>query len=597
MVLPSVITLDWLREGYLSKRLSPEAVMAAVLDRIDRHDQPQAWITRLPRSEVLTYARRVAMKGPKDLPLFGVPFAIKDNIDLAGVPTTAACPAYAYTPEKSAFVVEKLIAAGAIPIGKTNLDQFATGLVGTRTPFGACHSVFSPQHISGGSSSGSAVVVAAGLVSFALGTDTAGSGRIPAAFNNLVGWKPSKGLLSIRGVVPACKSLDCVSVFSLSAADSDAVRRVVSVFDAEDAFSRPFEPSPTLPATIRLGIPRAEQLQWFDDKDMAAAWEAYLAQLKHSGIELHEIDFTPFRDTAKLLYEGPWLAERYAAVGEFIETHPAATWPTTRVVIQEGKRPTAVDAFRADYRRLALKRLADKQLAGVTALLMPTAGRHFKLAEIEQEPLRHNTALGTYTNFMNLLDLAAVAVPAGFREDGLPFGITLCASAGQDENLLQLADQLHQQTHSGAGVARQIPLAKFTAPQTAPFIRIAVCGAHLSGLPLNTQLLERDAVLEQTTRTSADYQLFALPNTTPPKPGMVKTPGHHGPGIEIEIWKMPTTHFGSFVAAIPAPLGIGRITCADGEEVMSFLCEAHAVKGALEITGFGGWKNWLANKG
>lgn len=597
MELPAVITLDWLREGYLFKRLSPEAVMAALLDRIDRHDQPQAWITRQPRNEVLAYARRVAMKGPKDLPLFGVPFAIKDNIDLAGVPTTAACPAYAYTPEKSAFVVEKLIAAGAIPIGKTNLDQFATGLVGTRTPFGACHSVFSPQHISGGSSSGSAVVVAAGLVSFALGTDTAGSGRIPAAFNNLVGWKPSKGLLSIRGVVPACKSLDCVSVFSLSAADCDAVRRVVSVFDGEDAFSRPFEPSPALPAAIRLGVPRADQLQWFDDNEMLAAWEHYLEQIKASGIELQEIDFTPFRDTAKLLYEGPWLAERYAAVGEFIENHPAATWPTTRVVIQEGKCPSAVDAFRADYRRLALKRAAEKQLADITALLMPTAGRHFKLSEIEQEPLRHNTALGTYTNFMNLLDLAAVAVPAGFREDGLPFGITLCAAAGQDENLLQLADQLHQQTNSGAGVARQTPLAKLPSnPNPASFIRIAVCGAHLSGLPLNTQLLERDAVLEQTTRTSADYQLFALPNTTPPKPGMVKTPDFNGPGIEIEIWKMPTIHFGSFVAGIPAPLGIGRITCADGDEVMSFLCEAHAVNGALDITEFGGWKSWLASK-
>lgn len=596
MELPAVITLDWLREGYLSKRLSPEAVMASLLDRIDRHDQPQAWISRLPRSEVLAYARRVAMKGPKDLPLFGVPFAIKDNIDLAGVPTTAACPAYAYTPEKSAFVVEKLIAAGAIPIGKTNLDQFATGLVGTRTPFGACHSVFSPQHISGGSSSGSAVVVAAGLVSFALGTDTAGSGRIPAAFNNLVGWKPSKGLLSIRGVVPACKSLDCVSVFSLSAADSDAVRRVVSVFDGEDAFSRPFESGPALPATIRLGVPRADQLQWFDDNEMLAAWEHYLEQIKSSGIELQEIDFAPFRDTAKLLYEGPWLAERYAAVGEFIENHPAATWPTTRVVIQEGKRPSAVDAFRADYRRLALKRAAEKQLAGITALLMPTAGRHFKLAEIEQEPLRHNTALGTYTNFMNLLDMAAIAVPAGFRRDGLPFGTTLCAAAGTDGLLLELADKLHPLLASGMGIASTTSPNRLNAGTESNWIQVAVCGAHLSGLPLNHQLLERGAVLVKTTRTTADYQLFALPNTTPPKPGLIKSPGFSGPGIEVEIWKMPVKHFGSFVAGIPAPLGIGRVQCIEGGEVMSFLCEAHAVKQAEDISQFGGWRSWLAQR-
>lgn len=591
--LPTVITLDWLRAGYLAKRFTPESIVAAVLDRIDRHEQPQAWISRLPRQEVLACARRVAMKGPEGLPLYGVPFAIKDNIDLAGVPTTAACPAYAYTPEKSAQVVERLLAAGAIPIGKTNLDQFATGLVGTRTPFGACHSVFSHQHIAGGSSSGSAVVVAAGLVSFALGTDTAGSGRIPAAFNNLVGWKPSKGLLSTRGVVPACKSLDCVSVFSLSAADSDAVRRVVAGFDGDDPFSRSLPAAAGLPPQVRLGIPRPEQLQWFDDEDMTRAWQVNLARLKASGIQLVEIDFAPFRDTARLLYEGPWLAERYAAVGEFIEQNPAAVWPVTRLLIQEGKRIPAVEGFRAEYRRLALKRAAERQLHGLTALLLPTAGRHFRLSDIEQEPLRHNSALGSYTNFMNLLDLAAVAVPAGFREDGLPFGITLCAAAGSDAMLLQLAGRLHQGSASGMGLARHLPPPAGVADDGSGLVEVAVCGAHLSGLPLNGQLLDRGARLVETTRTAADYQLFALPATTPPKPGLLRSPGFEGPGIEVEVWAMPVQLFGSFVAGIPAPLGIGRIRLANGREVMSFLCEQHALLQAENITAHGGWRAWL----
>lgn len=594
--LPAVLTLDWLREGYASGRLTPEAVLAAVLDRIDRHDQPQAWISRLPRQEVLAQARRVAIKGPQGLPLYGVPFAIKDNIDLAGVPTTAACPAFARTPERSAHVVERLLAAGAIVVGKTNLDQFATGLVGTRTPFGACHSVFSPQHVSGGSSSGSAVAVAAGLVSFALGTDTAGSGRIPAAFNNVVGYKPSRGLLSTRGLVPACRSLDCISVFSLTAADSDAVRRVVSAFDAEDPYSRELPAAPPLPAAVRLAIPRADQLQWFDDDAMAEAWLHYLQVLRRQGVTLVEIDFSPLREAARLLYDGPWLAERYAAVGDFIEQHPEAVLPLTRGLIAEGRRPLAVDAFRAEYRRLSLKRQVEQQLAAVTALLLPGAGRHFRLAEIDQEPLRHNSALGTYTNFMNLLDMAAVAVPGGFRDDGLPFGITVCAAAGTDALLLQLASRLHGWAACGMGVARTSappPLPLAAAPAEA-MVDVAVCGAHLSGLPLNHQLLDRGALLVQTTRTASDYQLFALPDTTPPKPGLVRTPGFAGPGVDIEVWRLPARLFGSFVAGIPAPLGIGRIRLADGSEVMSFLCEAHAVQNAADITSFGGWRAWLA---
>lgn len=594
--LPQVLTLDWLRAAYASGQATPESLLAAVLDRIERHDQPQAWISRLSRQDVLAQARRVALKGPERLPLYGVPFAIKDNIDLAGVPTTAACPAYAYTPEKSAPVVERLLAAGAIVLGKTNLDQFATGLVGTRTPFGACHSVFSRQHVSGGSSSGSAVVVAAGLASFALGTDTAGSGRIPAAFNNLLGWKPSRGLLSSRGVVPACRSLDCVSVFALNAADADVLRRIVAAPDADDPFSRTLPEAPPAAGVVRLGIPRREQWQWFGDEEMQQAWQRYLVQLQAAGIRLEDMDYGPWRDAARLLYEGPWLAERQVAVGEFIQQQPEAVWPVTRQIIGEAPLASAADYFRADYRRQALRAQVEQQLRGVDAVLLPTAGRHFRLAEIEQEPLRHNSTLGYYTNYMNLLDLAGVAVPAGFREDGLPFGVTLCAAAGSDGRLLQLAGRLHQLGACGMGIARQqaVPEPPVAAPD-GQWLDIAVCGAHLSGLPLNGQLQERGARLHRTTRTAAHYRLYALPGTIPPKPGLVRSPGFAGPGIEVEVWSVPMTHVGSFLAGIPAPLGLGRIQLEDGSEVTSFLCEAAAVEGAQDISAFGGWRAWLAS--
>lgn len=592
--LPPHLTLDWLRQAYATGDLTPESLLVALLDRIDAHDQPQAWISRLPREAVLEQARQVMRKGPAGQALYGVPFAIKDNIDLAGVPTTAGCPAFAYVPQVSAPVVDALLAAGAIVLGKTNMDQFATGLVGTRTPYGACHSVYSAQHIAGGSSSGSAVVVAAGLACFALGTDTAGSGRIPAAFNNLFGWKPSRGLLSARGLLPACRSLDCISVFSLTAGDSDAVRQVVAGFDVDDPFSRQLQAVALPVSPPVLAVPRADQLQWFDDTQMARAWQDWLHSLQQAGIACVEIDFSPWSEAARLLYEGPWLAERQVAVGEFIAQHEHEVWPVTRQIIAAGEAGSAVDFFRADYRRLALRRQVERQLQNVSALMLPTAGRHFRLSEIGQEPLRHNQALGYYTNFMNLLDLAAVAVPAGFREDGLPFGITLCAGVGSDAALLQLAAALPPAVAApachGAAVSAAIP--RESAPE--PCLDIAVCGAHLSGLALNGQLLERGAVLLRTTRTAADYRLYALPDTHPPKPGLLRSPGFAGPGIEVEVWRMPQAQLGSFLALIPAPLGLGRIELADASQVTGFLCEAWALAQALDISAYGGWRAWLA---
>lgn len=595
--LPTVLTLAWLREAYLSGRFSVAEVMVALQARIDAHDQPQAWITRLSREAIAAYVDRLAGVDPASLPLYGIPFAIKDNIDLAGVATTAACPDYAYVPERDASAVAALIAAGAIPLGKTNLDQFATGLVGTRSPYGVCHGVFSEQHISGGSSAGSAVVVAAGLACFALGTDTAGSGRVPAAFNNLVGWKPSRGLVSSRGVVPACRSLDCISVFALSAADAEQVAGVIAQPDSEDAYSRRFLPAGWPTSQWRLAVPRPEQLQWFGDAEQGAAWARLLQALRDQGHALQEIDYTPFSEAAALLYEGPWVAERHAAVGDFIEAQPEAALPVIRQIIGGGKAPTARSLFQAEYRRRALEAQTQQLLADFDALLLPTAPRYYTLSELEADPFEPNRRLGTYNNFMNLLDMAGVAVPAGFRGDGLPFGVTLAQVAGRDAVLLRMAGELHRHLACGLGVDRAaaIPAAPAGRP-AADAVKIAVCGAHLSGLPLNRQLTERGGVLLGTARTAANYKLYALPNTTPPKPGLVCVPDSDGPGIEVEIWALPAHTVGSFLAGIPAPLGIGSLQLKDGRYVQGFVCEAWAVAEALDITAFGGWRAWLQQR-
>lgn len=429
-----------LRRQYQAGELTPTKLIEALDARIG-HDEPHnVWIRRLTRDEMLAYVRALEGRNPADLPLYGIPFAIKDNIDLAGIPTTAACPDYAYTPEKSATVVQRLIDAGAIPVGKTNLDQFATGLVGARSPYGPGRNAFDPEYISGGSSSGSAVSVALGLASFSLGTDTAGSGRVPAAFNNLVGLKPSCGVLSTSGVVPACRTLDCVSIFTKTPADADAVFAVAQGFDADDAYSRPLESRPeSLGAKFRFGVPRREQLEFFGNTESPALFDAAVKRLKALGGEKVEIDFAPFLDTARLLYEGPWVAERYAAIREFIENKPDALFPVTRQIISGATRFSAADTFTALYKLKALQRKTMPAWNGMDVLLTPTAGTIYTIAEVEADPVRTNSNLGYYTNFMNLLDLCAVAVPAGFQTNGLPFGVTLAAPAFSDSLLLGLA--------------------------------------------------------------------------------------------------------------------------------------------------------------
>jgi len=529
---------------------------------------PAIWISLVP-ADALRARAAVLAAGSQELPLLGVPFAVKDNIDAEGLPTTAGCPSYAYTPARSAAVVARLLAAGAILVGKTNLDQFATGLVGTRSPHGACASVASAEHISGGSSSGSAVAVARDLVAFALGTDTAGSGRVPAAFNGIVGLKPTLGRLSVDGVVPACRTLDCVSIFTRGAADAAAVLAVAEGFDAGDPFSRRPEPGPAgRPAVI--GVPRADDLAALEDGPMRRAWEA--AVVRAAGVaELVEVDLSAFREVAQLLYAGPWVAERYAAVGAFLERGGADVDPAVRQIVLGGAALTAADAYRGGYRLAELRREAEAVWEHVDALLVPTVPRHPTHAELAADPVGVNAELGVWTNFVNLLDLAALAVPATVRIDGLPFGVTFVAPAWSDAALLRLA----------------------TAWERADcdVVDVAVVGAHLSGMARNHELLALGARLVQATRTAPDYRLFDLGDGTG-RPGMVRDKAD-GASIDLEVWRLATPAFGRFVASIAAPLAIGTVELEDGSTVKGFLCEAHAVADATEITACGGWRAYL----
>ena len=580
--------------GYRDGTHDPADVVARAYERARSAAGP-AWISLAPWSDVTSWLAHLRA-APADLPLYGVPFAIKDNIDLAGTPTTAACPAFAYTPYRSAFVVQRLIAAGAIPIGKTNMDQFATGLTGTRTPFGACASVADPRYISGGSSSGSAVVVADGSVPFALGTDTAGSGRVPAAFNAIVGLKPSLGRIGTSGVVPACRSLDCVSLLTSDVPDAARVLAVACGRDPLDPYSRaaprdngradpPGPPVPD-PAAVRIAVPHADGLTFGGDEQAAAAWQHALRRAADLGWELTEIDFAPFAETAALLYGGPWVAERYAAVGAFIAAHPEAIDPTVRAIIMAGRDIAAVDVFRAMHRvrELALQSAGVWQRAD--ALLLPTAPTLFTAAEIADEPYARNTLLGTYTNFVNLLDLCAIAVPGGARADGLPFGVSLIAPAGAEDELVGLAS-LWCREHDGGPAAD-------AAGAAAATVALAVVGAHLSGEPLNGQLLALGARRRETVRSAPTYRLYALPDTDPAKPGLVGGAPAEGDGVELEIWELAVEAFGRLVAAVPAPLSIGTITLADGRAVKGFLCESSAIAGATDITVHGGWRAYRA---
>lgn len=608
MPQPDSLLISYLRENYRSGKLTPASVTEALLEQSPANDAHHVWITRLSRDQVMAYVTALEGRTPEELPLYGIPFVIKDNIDLAGVPTTAACPSFAYTPTRSATVVQKLIDAGAIPLGKTNLDQFATGLVGARSPYGACRNAFDPAYISGGSSSGSAVAVALGLASFSLGTDTAGSGRVPAGFNNLIGLKPSNGRLSTRGVVPACRSLDCVSLFALTAEDAAAVLSVAEGYDAEDAYSRRMDhhtlPSLQTPAGLRFGVPRRDQLEFFGDAEYQRLFDEAVGKLQSLGGTAVDIDLGPFLEAARLLYEGPWIAERYAAVGAFIEVHGEDIHPITRKIIEGGKGLTAVAAFQGEYRLRELKRRSEAAWSTVDIILTPTSGTIYRHVELDADPIRLNANLGFYTNFMNLFDLAGVSVPAGFRADGLPCGVTLVGPRASDRALLQIAGRLQRASVTRVG-ALQTPLPAAEVGATADLgamaelrpghLAVAVCGAHLQGLPLNHQLRDRGGYLLQATVSAPRYRLFALPGGPPLRPGMIRV-SVGGAAIEVEVWAVPAEHVGSFVAGIPAPLGIGKIELDGGAWVSGFICEGFATEKATDITQFGGWRAYLKAK-
>jgi allophanate hydrolase len=597
------LSIGALRAQYLAQTLTPRELVDMLLPALEASDAEHIWINRVDSTTLYSYADRLAGQDPASLPLYGIPFAIKDNIDLTHTLTTAGCPAFAYTPQSHAFVVQCLIDAGAIPIGKTNLDQFATGLAGTRSPYGACRNALHPDYISGGSSAGSAVAVASSLVSFSLGTDTAGSGRVPAMFNNLIGLKPTLGLLSGSGVVPACRTLDCVSIFALTAADAADVLKVAARYDDSDAFSRaPRNTTPRLAdgEPFRFGVPSEKWLHYFGNKAGPERFAAAVKSVESIGGVAVEIDFAAFAETARLLYEGPWVAERYAAISEFIELQPESLFPVFKEIVGNAKKISAVDAFKAQYRLADLKRRAEKIWADCDILLTPTAPTTYTIAEVNADPIRLNSNLGYYTNFMNLLNLCAIAVPAGFQTDGLPFGVTIAAPEFSEDRLLGMAAQLHRATsvtlgaHCGSLVeSDRVPVS--VDPVT--YVDVAVCGAHMSGLPLNHQLTNLGARFKTATTSAENYQLYALPGGPPARPGMVRaTPGTEGcAAIELEVWRIPMSEYGRFVAGIPAPLGIGRVQLADGSSVQGFVCEAAGIIEATNITDFGGWRAYLAS--
>ncbi|MFC0203959.1 allophanate hydrolase [Novosphingobium soli] len=548
--------------------------------------QPQIWISRATREELLAAAAAVDARvaAGEELPLAGVPFAVKDNIDVVGFETTAACPAFAYEPQDDAGVIARLLAAGAVCVGKTNLDQFATGLNGSRSPYGIPRNASNLAYVSGGSSSGSSVAVAAGLVAFALGTDTAGSGRVPAAFNHLVGFKPTKGRWSTRGLVPACRTIDCITVFTDKTADARLVDKVIAGFDVADPFSKPLADRPL--SVKRIGVPRRGQRVWFGDWESEYLYDRALERLATLG-EIVEIDLAPLLEAAQLLYGGPWVAERTAAMADILAANPLAVDPTVRAVVEPGAAMSAVELFNGIYRMAELKRHADLMWKTIDVLAFPTTGTTYRVAEMLAAPVALNSNLGLYTNFVNLLDMAAIAVPAGVRANATGFGITLIGPADSDGALIDAADAY-------LAVADLPPPPPLDLEGKMQTVKLAVVGAHLKDMPLHWQLTSRDAEFVGAFETAPSYRLYAMADSVPPKPALVFS--EDGAPIKVEVYELGVAEFGSFVVDVPPPLAIGTVTLADGSTVKGFVAEPRALQGAEDITGLGGWRAYMMTK-
>ncbi|WP_108658682.1 allophanate hydrolase [Acuticoccus kandeliae] len=592
------MTLGALREAYAGG-LAPREVVAEVFRRIRAVGDPGIFIHLADEAALLAEADALGAYDPAR-PLWGIPFAVKDNIDVAGMPTSAACPAFTYTAPADAFVIARLRAAGALVVGKTNLDQFATGLVGVRTPYPAPRNAIDPAIVPGGSSSGSAVAVAHGIVPFALGTDTAGSGRVPAALNNIVGLKPTLGALSARGMIPACRTLDTISVFALTVADSHAVFRVATAYDAEDAYSRPIPTAPIAapPPVLRIGVPDADSIVFFGDAVQKEAFETSVAALRAKGATIVPIDFTPLYEIAERLYEGAWVAERHAAICEFMAREPDAVHPVTKAIVSRAEALSATDAFRDFYRVAELKREVAPRLAAIDLLLVPTIPTFYSVADLEADPIGPNSRLGTYTNFVNLLDLCGIAVPTRPRSDGRPGSVTLLAAAGREALLASVAVGIEAEGPRTLGATGwPVPVPAALAPAAGvDEMEIAVCGAHMSGMALNGELTSRGARFLRSVETRPDYRLFVLPGGPPKRPGMIQVKPGEGAEIHVEVWALPLAAFGSFFAGVPAPLGLGTVHLSDGTAPKGFLCEEIATRAAEDVTHLGSWRHVMARK-
>jgi allophanate hydrolase len=601
----SDLSFDTIWKEYFLNKCLPSIFFTKLIETLDKSDRPEVWISRVSQANLIKQLKKLDeelhIHGEQildQMPLFGIPFAVKDNIDVTDMQTTVACPDFAYTPQDSAYVLRKLEKAGAVLIGKTNLDQFATGLVGTRSPYGVVRNAYFPEYVSGGSSSGSAVAVALRLVSFSLGTDTAGSGRVPAGFNGIVGLKPTCGLVSTRGVFPACRTLDCVSVFAQNVQDSWRVLHIISGYDKENEYSQHILQADISKNGYRIAVP--ETLEFYGDECAQNAFSDAMAQIKKlPKVKIKTISFHTFVEAAKLLYQGPWVAERRAAIGSFFDKQSQTMESVVRDIISQADQFNAVDTFKAGYRLEELKRESECLMSDIDFLVVPTAPTIPTINEVKSDPVIMNSKLGYYTNFVNFFDLAALAIPANVRSDGLPAGITLIGNCGSDYLLSTAGEELQAEFDRIDTTRMQYQgnysVAANPLPYEEPTVKVAVVGAHLDGQPLNWQLVERGARKLCSTTTSKNYRLYELSDSIPPKPGLARVI-EDGCAIELELWEMPQRNFGSFVEEVPVPLGIGSVQLSDGGYVKGFICEQWALNNAKDISFHGGWRAYLTSQ-